>query len=316
MRSVLQKTTDIGPTPMHPENLHSRIAVVGGGASGIGFKISRAPANAGYRVIMINRKEEQHTDAVDKTRKESPDAEVDWKPCDVGNLAETRDVFSKLRDELLPGINTNQYGLDADGIDRHFGVNALGQFYVCNQLWPVLRKTAKDPRSPAPRVVFEASEMHRAAPSNAHFATLDEINNPELGPTELYGRTKLAMILFAKYGLVEKVIEKNGDNIYAVSMHPGAVNTEMQQQCKDTYPGLTGKLLTWAMLATGRNALTSPKMIEQNLNGHYFNDPDSPGKKSTQASDLVLGDALWALTGRLVKSRLGDDALLGWDAAY
>ncbi len=52
---------------------------------------------------------------------------------------------------------------------------------------------------------------------------MDEINNPEVGPTELYGRTKLAMILGAKYGLVDRVIKPNGDNVYALSVHPGTV---------------------------------------------------------------------------------------------
>lgn len=66
--------------------------------------------------------------------------------------------------------------------------------------------------------------MHRTAPSVVHFASLDEINNPNLGPTELYGRTKLAIILGVKYGIVERVIRKNGDNIYALSVHPGAVS--------------------------------------------------------------------------------------------
>ncbi len=58
--------------------------------------------------------------------------------------------------------------------------------------------------------------MHRFAPSSGiHFGSLEEINNDQLSPVELYGRTKLAMILYAKYGLVEKVIKPNGDNIYA-----------------------------------------------------------------------------------------------------
>jgi hypothetical protein len=80
------------------------------------------------------------------------------------------------------------------------------------------------PDTPAPRIVFEASEMHRTAPSNVHFASLDEINDPSVGNTELYGRTKLAIILGVKYGIVERVIKKNGDNIYALSVHPGAVS--------------------------------------------------------------------------------------------
>ncbi|KAK3370572.1 hypothetical protein B0H63DRAFT_487257 [Podospora didyma] len=335
MQSILQKATGIGPTPVHPENLNGRVAVVTGGAFGIGYEISRALAHAGCRVIMVNRKAEQGDDAIAAIRKETPSAEVEWQECDMGNLSQVRSVFGKLRETiprldflvLSAGINTNQYGVDADGIDRHFGVNYLGQFYVCNQLWPVLRKTSKmaDGATPPPRVVFEASEMHRTAPSNVHFESLDEINNPELGPTELYGRTKLALILLAKYGLAGKVIKQNSDRIYAVSVHPGAVNTAMQQQWKDAYPGITGQLLTWAMLAFGRDveqgaysalwALTSPKIEEQEMNGWYFSDPDTPGKETSQASDPKLGSALWDLSERLIKDKLGDDALVDWNAS-
>lgn len=103
-------------------------------------------------------------------------------------------------------------------------MNWLGQFYACNLLFPLLRKTSRLPNTPAPRIVFESSEMHRAAPSNVHFATLDEINNPNVGNTELYGRTKLAVILGVKYGLFQNVIKPGKDNIYAVSVHPGAVS--------------------------------------------------------------------------------------------
>ncbi len=56
--------------------------------------------------------------------------------------------------------------------------------------------------------------MHRFAPSNCHFGSVEEINDDKLSPVELYGRTKLAMILYSKYGLLEKVIKPNGDNVY------------------------------------------------------------------------------------------------------
>jgi NAD(P)-dependent dehydrogenase (short-subunit alcohol dehydrogenase family) len=199
---------------------------------GIGFEVSRALAHAGCKVIMVNRKEEQGSEAIETIRKETSGADVDWKECDMGNLAQVRDVFTKLRDSLdrldilvlSAGINTNKYDVDADNIDRHFGVNYLGQFYVCNQLWPVLRKTSRlEGNDTPPRVVFEASEMHRFAPSNVHFASLEEINDPSIDPTKLYGRTKLALILLAKYGLAGKVIKENHDRIYAISVHPGAV---------------------------------------------------------------------------------------------
>lgn len=229
MQSVLGKA--IGPQKVQPEDLNGRVAVVIGGAYGIGYEISRALAHAGCRVIMVNRKEEQGEKAISNIKEESSNADVDWKECDMGHLAQVKDVMTKLRESLdrldflvlSAGINANQYGLDHDGIDRHFGVNYLGQYYVCNLLWPLLRKTSKMPDVPAPRVVFEASEMHRAAPSNVHFGSIEEINDPDLGPTELYARTKLALILLAKYGLAERVIKENHDNIFAISVHPGAV---------------------------------------------------------------------------------------------
>jgi NAD(P)-dependent dehydrogenase (short-subunit alcohol dehydrogenase family) len=330
MQSVLHKV--VGPKEVHPENLEGRVAVVTGGALGIGYEVSRALALAGVKVIMVNRKEEQGSDAISSIKQEKADADVEWKHCDMGSLKEVKEVFSELRNSLerldflilSAGINTNQYGEDADGIDRHFGVNYLGHFYVCNQLWPLLRKTGKTGTKPAPRVVFESSEMHRTAPSDVHFASMDEINDSSMDPTRLYGRTKLAMILCAKFGLRDRVIKPNGDNVYALAVHPGAVNTAMQQQWKDAYPGITGKLLSNAMLFAGRDveqgsysalwACTADEIEEKNMNGFYFNDPGQPGKETSQASDENLGAALWDLSERIIKDKLGEDALLDWTA--
>jgi hypothetical protein len=80
------------------------------------------------------------------------------------------------------------------------------------------------PDTPAPRIVFESSEQHCAAPWVVHFGSLDEINGPKIGNLEVYGRTKLAIILSVKYGLLGRVIKPNDDNIYALSDHPGSVS--------------------------------------------------------------------------------------------
>ena len=263
------------------------------------YEVSRALALAGVKVIMVNRKEEQGTEAIDAVKKEKADAQIEWKHCDLGNLKEVKEVFTELRNSLdrldflvlSAGINTNFYAEDSDGIDRHFGVNYLGHYYACNQLWPLLRKTGKLGEKPAPRVVFESSEMHRTAPSDVHFGSLEEINDSSMDPTRLYGRTKLAMILFSKFGLRDRVIKPNGDNVYALAVHPGAVNTAMQQQWKDAYPGITGKLLSNAMLFAGRDveqgsysalwALTSQEIEDKNMNGFYFNDPVSSSSGSS-----------------------------------
>jgi len=222
----------LGPKEVHPQNLAGRTAVVIGGAHGIGYEVTRALAHAGAKVITVGRKEEHADDAVSTIKEESPDApQVEWKECDLGSLKQVRSVFSELRDTLdrldflvlSAGINAQPFGLDADGIDRHFGVNYLGQYYATNLLWPLIRKTSNMPGVTPPRVVALASEMHKTAPSDVKFASLDEINDENTGPTHLYGRTKLALILFIRFGLVERVIKPNSDSVYALSVHPGTV---------------------------------------------------------------------------------------------
>ncbi|CAG8113434.1 unnamed protein product [Penicillium nalgiovense] len=346
MQSALKSV--IGPKK-HIHDLAGRVALVTGGALGIGYEISRAFVLNGARVIMVNRKQDQGLAAIEKIKEEAGnDAMIEWIPCDMGYLEQIRETFTKFREQeerldivcfvlcelvsrtliltpqlvLSAGINANQYGETTDNIDRHFQVNWLGQFYVCNQLFPLLRKTSKLPDTPAPRIVFESSEQHRVAPSDVHFASLDEINNPKVGNLQLYCRTKLAIILGVKYGLLERVIRPNNDNIYALSVHPGAVNTAMQQQWKEAFPGLFGELLTTAMLTIGRDveqgcfsalyAATSPEIVEKDWNGYYFTDPGQPGKESSQASDPGLGSALWYLSEIIINDRLGEGSLVDW----
>jgi NAD(P)-dependent dehydrogenase (short-subunit alcohol dehydrogenase family) len=331
MQSVLHPI--LGPKKPEITDLSGKVALVTGGALGIGYEVSRAFVLNGARVIMVNRKEDQGNAAIEKIKEEvGQDAQIEWLQCDFGNLKEVKEVFSGIREReerldllvLSAGINANQYGETVDGIDRHFQVNWLGQFYATNLLYPLLRKTSKIPDTPAPRIVWESSEMHRAAPSTTHFASLEEINDSTIDHAQLYARTKLAIILGVKYGLLDRVIKANGDNIYALSVHPGAVNTAMQQQWKDAYPGILGKLITSAMLFTGRNveqgsfsalyAATSLEIEEKGWNGYYFSDPGQPGKETSQASDPKLGVALWDLSQRIIKDKLGEDALADWSS--
>ncbi|KAL1958256.1 hypothetical protein VTO42DRAFT_4764 [Malbranchea cinnamomea] len=312
-------------------DLSGRVAVVTGGSKGIGFEVARSFLEAKARVILISSNEEMGSEALKRIRSDfGESAQVEWHGCDLGNLKQTREVVSRIAQKeqrldlliLSAGINATPYELDHDGIERLFGVDWLGQYYVVNLFYPLLRKTSKLSDTPPPRIVFESSEVHRAAPSSVSFNSLEDINNSSMGPTERYGRAKLAMILGAKYGLVEKVIKPNGDNIYAISVHPGAVNTAMQQQWKEAYPGLTGKLITNVNLALGRSpeqgacsalyAATSPEIEEKGWNGVYLSDVGQLGKESSSGSDPELGDQLWKLSEKLVKEKAGQGGFVDW----
>jgi len=61
-------------------------------------------------------------------------------------------------------------------------------------------------------------------------------------------------------------------------------------------------------------AATSPEVEEKAWNGYYLIDPAKPGKESSQASDPALGAALWALSEKIIKDKVGEDALTDWSS--
>lgn len=71
----------------------------------------------------------------------------------------------------------------------------------------------------------------------------------------------------------------------SLAVHPGAVNTDMQNQWEAAYPGITGTLAKYAALATGRDpeqgaysalyAGLSDEVVQKDYNGAYLSDPVS-----------------------------------------
>ena len=216
----------------------------------------------------------------------------------------------------------NAYGESSDGIDRHMAVNHLGHFMLVNQLLPLLRKTAVMSGAPAPRIIAVSSELHRDAPSNVAFASLEELNDPSIRADQLYGRSKLANILWVKYGLEERVFRPNKDNIIAVAVHPGAVHTGQQDQFKEAYGKVFGTLLKSVTVPFMRNpdqgslsTLWAASSDDVKVGGKdkYYSDPATPGGESKQACDSELGARLWKLSEELVWQKVGTDALLPWN---
>lgn len=219
----------------------------------------------------------------------------------------------------------NKFDVSADGIDRHFAVNYLGHYLLTNRLMPLIRRTAKDHTKPAPRIVSLSSELHRAASSSIKFASPTEITEEaqDYSANALYARSKLAMLLFTKYGLVERVIRPTGARIFALATHPGAVATGQQDQFKEAYGQAFGsimKAVTVPFMRTPEQgslstlwAATSEDVEKEGLQGYYFTDPGTPGKETAQACDEQLGKNLWDVSELLVKQKLGDDGLLPWD---
>lgn len=150
-----------------------------------------------------------------------------------------KDLASKL-DRLdvfwgIAGKGANAFRLTKDGYDSHFTLNNLSHHVLLSHLYPILEKTSKLPGADV-RIVQMSSELHRATfggPSETfgghRFSTKQEFKE-EIGPSNVYGRTKLAVILQQK--AIVKKFAQPPSKVLVYSTHPGAVATGQQDQFK------------------------------------------------------------------------------------
>jgi hypothetical protein len=87
----------------------------------------------------------------------------------------------------------------------HLTMNNLSHHLLLSHLLPILRKTSELPNTDV-RIVQMSSELYRATfggPGESHgggkFASENEFRE-DIGPSNLYARSKLAVILFTKVG--------------------------------------------------------------------------------------------------------------------
>jgi NAD(P)-dependent dehydrogenase (short-subunit alcohol dehydrogenase family) len=128
-------------------------------------------------------------------------AEAVWFGADLCDLKATRAAIDKLVAEedrldlvVLDAGFMRSHDTTADGIEHTFVVNWLSNVLFVNRLLPLLRKTAGRANGGA-RIVVVSSEHHRFCPSAMHFGSLEEINDPSLTPSQIYGRTKVRSAL-------------------------------------------------------------------------------------------------------------------------
>ena len=226
-----------------------------GGTRGIGFEVSKTLALAGARVIMVSRSQNSADEAfagIEEAAKkaEAHDGSVDlhFESCDFGSLENVKSVADRLAkqekriDVLIndAGVGVTPYGLDSDGIERCFGVNVLGHWLFTNRLLPALRRTAAE-HGVVPRIVNLTSNLHQLAPGETQFASLDELNDPNLRSDKYYDRSKLGIILITKQ--LARRLNMAPNLIRAISVHPGAVSTEIQDQIKLAFGAVLGKIM-------------------------------------------------------------------------
>lgn len=187
-------------------------------------------------------------------------------------------------------------------------LNHMGHTVLTSHLLPLLKKTASP--SSIVRVVNLGSNAHQNSPSDVKFASLDELNQ-DLGPNGQYGRSKLAVILHARY--LARHVTSSNPNILFNATHPGVVETTMSQKdIHEPYP-VAGYAMSVGLKPFKKDQFqgcvsTMFAATKTTRSGQYICPPAVPESGSELAQDEELGERLMKLTRELVKEKTYDDS--------
>jgi NAD(P)-dependent dehydrogenase (short-subunit alcohol dehydrogenase family) len=206
-------------------DLGSRVVVVTGANSGLGFETALELARHGAFVVLACRDETRGESALEQIRSKVPDATLRLALFDLADLASVRkfaDGFLAENDRL--DVLVNNAGVMAlperrttmDGFEMQFGINHLGHYALTGLLLPALLAR------PAARVVSVTSSAHRMG--RIRFDDLQSAHRYR--KWLVYGQSKLANVLFT-FELDRRTREAPVDLVATVA-HPGFAATHLQ----------------------------------------------------------------------------------------
>ncbi|MCL2771416.1 MAG: SDR family NAD(P)-dependent oxidoreductase, partial [Firmicutes bacterium] len=201
-------------------DLTSKVAVVTGANTGLGFETALALASKGATVIMAVRSVERGEKAKERILAKVPQAKLFVQECDLASFKSTHAAANEIKDNFSridilinnAGVLTKR-GLTEDGYELRFGTNHLGHYVFTGLLLDTILDT------PNSRIVSLGSVAHRR--KNA--APFENFKEAEMGMFPAYARSKIACILFS-YQLAKKL---EGSSTISVVAHPGVAKSDI-----------------------------------------------------------------------------------------
>lgn len=272
------------------QDLAGSTMVVTGANTGIGRATALALASRGARVILACRSAEPTASAMAEITAVTGNAELEYLPLDLADLASARAAARTLADRAEPvhavvanaGV-AGQRGQTAQGFELAFGVNHLGHFAFVTGLLGVL-EAAATPGSPA-RVVVVSSDSHY----QARLFTEVDVRRPTRSITGLpeYARSKLANVVFTQ----ELARRLDPGRVTANAVHPGVIASDIWRRV----PRPVRAVMTRRMASTTDGArtqvwcATEPSLAT--TTGKYF--ADCTAKAPSERATAELGRWLW-----------------------
>lgn len=227
-------------------SLSDRIFIVSGGNTGIGYTTCLNLAAKGARVYMGARSAEKASHAVTQIKQQHPQADLRILIMDHTSLATVVEAAKsfiskelKLNGLILnAGIMAVPYEITTDGFEIQLQVNYLAHWLLAYHLIPILQATARKEGPGAARIACVSSHGHREQPFKVTKMLYDSSEVEKAGNFGRYGLSKLGNVIHAKnlnvqYGPTSEEAKQGKGEIWAASLHPGFINTQLNEKNRD-----------------------------------------------------------------------------------
>ncbi|XP_071758216.1 polyprenol dehydrogenase [Centroberyx gerrardi] len=212
--------------PVLPKQ-NGRVAIVTGGARGMGFETARHLASLGMHVVIAGNEEEEGLAAVRKIHEEDSEGKVEFVFLDLASLESIRQFVQKFKARGLPlHVLVNNAGImlvperkTEDGFELHFGLNYLGHFLLTNLLLDMLKKSGK--QDCCSRIITMSSATHYGG-----ILDMDDLQSRTCYSAHgAYSQSKLALVLFTYY--LQEKLTAGRFPVTTNAVDPGMVDTAL-----------------------------------------------------------------------------------------
>ena len=281
--------------------MDGKTVLITGANAGIGKETAINLGRRGARVIMACRDMKRGEDALNDVAEKTGSSKLVLKQLDLASLASVRvlaEDISNSEPELHVLINNagvmvpSELQKTQDGFEMQMGVNHLAHFLLTNLLIDLLKSSQPS------RIVVVSSMAHSGTTSSSF--NFDNINSEKYyRKWDAYCQSKLANILFAR----ELAKRLEGTGVTANSLHPGAVNTELQRHLNSTIESIAMRIIFLFVKTPTEGAQTNIHLAVseevEGVSGLYFADCKVK-EPSRGAQDDEAAKKLWEISAQLV----------------
>lgn len=272
-------------------SMKRRVSLVTGATAGVGFETALGIARQGADVVVLGRKADRSRTAVDRIRRLTGNANVDFIVADLSIQADVRRAATEIAERWPQlGVLVNNAGglflngqTSADRIEMTLALNHLAPYLLTRLLVPVLEGNAPS------RIVNVSSMAHRGA-------TID-FDALRFGGWKGYQRSKLANILFT-YELARRL---DGTNVTVNALHPGLVNSDFGKNNSGPFRWVRPLVYGFA-ISPAKGARTSVYLAcspeVDGVTGKYFV-RCRPRRSSRASYDRGAAERLWKVSGEM-----------------